>query len=113
MTCTAISEFWRKVQRAVAARRPADVADLVGFPLRINDGGVGVPDDISSKEQFVKLYNRVITPRVARLIRTADPEKRFCNYQGLMLGRGVVWAWYGYSDTPPRITAINMTAPDS
>lgn len=113
VSSTQLVAFTQKLQAAVAARQPAAVADLVSFPLRINEEQ-RKPRYVS-RARFVASYNKLFTPHVTAVVVAQDPHALFQNSSGAMFGNGEVWLAGVCSDTActhskVRVTAINLSA---
>ena len=85
----AYRQLFLQLQQAVAAHDAAAVAGLVAYPITVTHGGHALT--VRSPAAFVKAYDRIVTPRIAKVIATADYERLFVNDQGIMLGDGEVW----------------------
>ena len=95
-TCTrpyegydAVRSFFEQVRSAILANDAAALLNSIAFPLRVNAAETHV---IASREQFLKERDQIITRDVIEQVRLADPGQVFCNWQGDMLGDGVMWA---------------------
>ena len=84
-------EFMAELQQAVKAGDKEKVARLMAYPVRVNQGG-GKHRMIKDQATFVRDYEQIIKSATAAEIAAADPRKLFCRYDGVMLGRGVIWA---------------------
>lgn len=85
----AVRDFYTRVRAAILAGDPEQVADLMAFPLRVNDETTRV---VKNRTQFLSEYARILTRDVVERVRRAEPAHVFCNAQGEMLGDGVLWA---------------------
>ncbi|NML27839.1 hypothetical protein [Zoogloea dura] len=105
--------FTQKLQAAVAAGQPATVADLVSFPLRVNEEH-RKPRYVS-RARFVASYSKVFTPHVRAVVVAQDPQTLFQNASGAMFGNGEVWLAGVCSNTACThskvlVTAVNLSA---
>jgi hypothetical protein len=78
------------LQTAVAADDAKAVSRLVIFPLRVNRPGAKqkrIPD----VDAFVAAYPTIFDAKVRRVVREQRFEDLFANWQGVMIGQGVVW----------------------
>jgi hypothetical protein len=84
-------DFFTEVQRRLAAGDKPGVAELANYPLRAN---LTVKRAVIAKDRaaLVRDFDRLFTPAVIKTILEADPRDVFCNYQGIMLANGVLWA---------------------
>lgn len=77
------------LQAAVAAEDAAAVANLVRFPIGVSiDGHDRV---IKNAQEFVKNYQRFMTPEIVEAIKATSYTAVMVNAQGVMLGNGEVW----------------------
>ena len=84
-----ITGFLGALQAAVRSGKPAEVADLVVFPLRVN-----TPPKtgfVKTRSEFVRRYAEIFTPAVRAAILRQRPTELFRNWQGLMIGNGEIW----------------------
>jgi hypothetical protein len=81
--------FFQKLQAAVKAGDKAQLASMVNFPLRTSRHGQGVK--MRHRQQFLQAYSQVFTPAVICAVEAAKPSDVWGNYQGFMVGRGVIW----------------------
>lgn len=113
VSSTQLVAFTQKLQAAVTARQPAAVADLVSFPLRVNQEQ-RKPRSVS-RAQFVASYNTLFTPHMTAVVVAQDPHALFQNSSGAMFGNGEVWLAEVCSDpacthSKVLVTAINLPA---
>ena len=85
----AVRAFYSEVQNAIVGGDVARAADFMTFPLRVNGSKTRT---VLSREQFLREHESIITRDVVDRVRAADPGQVFCNWQGKMLGDGVLWA---------------------
>lgn len=76
-------------QRAVAAGDREAVAALVRYPLKATVDGRKVV--IADPQAFIAAYDKIITPRIARVVTTQRYAQLLVNYQGVMFGNGETW----------------------
>jgi hypothetical protein len=62
---------------------------MVNFPLRTSQHGQRVR--IRNWQQFLQAYSQVFTPQVICAVEAAKPSDVWGNYQGFMVGQGVIW----------------------
>lgn len=67
---TVYRQLFQQLQAAVARHAAAEVAGLVSYPIAVNCGGHEL--NIRSPAAFVKNYDRIITPEIARVITSAE-----------------------------------------
>ena len=82
--------FMTDLQARAKAQDANGLAEIARYPLRVN--GRSASRDIHSHAEFLQVFGRVFTPRVLGAVAAADPRDLFCNYHGVMLGDGIVWA---------------------
>ncbi len=76
-------------QKAVAAHDVRAVAALVAYPFTANVGGrkVKLPDAAA----FMRHYEAIVTPDIARVITRQRYADLFVNADGVMFGQGEAW----------------------
>jgi hypothetical protein len=77
------------LQRSVSQHNAAAVAALVHYPIKVNPGKH--PITIKNPKEFIKDYDRIITPDIAAAIYKQKYDALFVNSQGVMIGDGEVW----------------------
>lgn len=77
------------IKNLVAKNKKSEVANHVSYPITVKINGKKVK--ISNKSQFVKNYNKIITPKVKKAFLNQNIGNSFVNYQGVMVGNGEVW----------------------
>jgi hypothetical protein len=75
---------------AIAHGDSAAVAQLVAYPLRVNRT-IRLHSDVDSKARLLRQYRAIFTDSVQRAILAQDADSLFFNWQGTMVGDGVVW----------------------
>ena len=78
-----LDTFLTKLREAVTAGDKAAVAALVDYPLQV----IRASEDITieSKEDFIKQYDDVMTPKVKEAAMTQKLDGIFINKQGVMM----------------------------
>ena len=113
-----VRSFFELLQDAVRAERNEQLADLFNYPFTVYaSSGERV---IRDRAQFLSDPAVVFNKRVREQILSQRFDDLFANWQGVMIGRGVLW-FGGICDpgSPPdsclnykiRIYAINQDAP--
>jgi hypothetical protein len=104
-----IEQFLGDLQHSVAVDDRAQVAEMVRFPISITVAGK--PVTLRSKDQLLKYYNVAFDPKVKGFIAKQKVSELFCNWKGIMIGRGEIWI--NTAGKPPRlrIIAINNNPP--
>ncbi|MBN9684634.1 MULTISPECIES: hypothetical protein [unclassified Corallococcus] len=76
-------------QKAVAAHDAKTVAALVAYPFTATVGGrkVKLPDAAA----FVRHYDVIVTPAIAKVITRQRYADLFVNTDGVMFGQGEAW----------------------
>lgn len=85
----AVRQFLEALQAAVRRNDPSELANLIEFPLRVSSGAKS--NYVRSKNQFLAEYPRIFDSAVKRQILAQRYEALFSNYQGVMIGDGVIW----------------------
>lgn len=82
----AVIEAYRK---AVGEGDKAAVAALVGYPLKVDlgDGKATIADPAA----FVRDYDRIVTPAIARAIAAQKYSELMVSSKGVMFGNGETW----------------------
>lgn len=76
-------------QRAVAERKPEEVAALARYPLRVRLGGKD--GWIASREELLANYDTIFYPEYVELIRKDIPRVMMSTSQGVAFTAGIVW----------------------
>lgn len=87
--CPDAIAFFQKLQMAVKAGDKAQLASMVSYPLRTSQHGQRV--QIRNRQQLLQAYSQVFKPAVECAIKAAKPSAVWGNYQGFMVGNGVIW----------------------
>lgn len=74
---------------AVAAGNKNAVADMVAYPLRVNQSNKRLT--IRNKRELLSRYVQVFNPAFRKLVGTCEVHDLFARDQGVMLGSGQVW----------------------
>jgi len=88
-TAEAVTDFLRRLQKAVHADERKTVAGLMSYPLRAWDGKRTV--NVKDQRQFLASYNTIVTADLKKTIADAAVEKTFANWQGVMIDSGRIW----------------------
>ncbi|KEO83641.1 hypothetical protein [Tumebacillus flagellatus] len=81
--------FFKKLQQMVQEENHEAVADLLRFPLRVNDSGKNYKN--ATREEFLNQYDEIMTTRVKTALINQKAEDLFVNDRGVMVGRGEIW----------------------
>ena len=76
-------------QQAVADGDKAAVAALVDYPIRVDIAGTKTT--IRDPAAFVRGYDKIITPAIARTIEVQKYSELMVNGKGVMFGSGETW----------------------
>jgi hypothetical protein len=87
--CPDAIAFFQKLQAAVKAGDKAQLASMASYPLSTSQGDKRVK--IRNRQQFLRSYSQLFTPAVICAIEAAKPSNVWGNYQGFMVGQGVIW----------------------
>ncbi len=104
--CPEAIAFLLKLQVAVNAGDKAQVASMVNYPLRAGLNGKNV--QIRTRAQFLKDYPKLFTPQVICAITSARNSDVWGNYQGFMIGNGVIWWDQIVPTIPPSIKSRDV-----
>lgn len=97
--------YFAKLQKAVKGNKPAEVADLISYPMNLNKDNKKYV--IYSKNEFIKKYDRIFTSSVRENLLAQKVDKLFVNYQGIMVGDGDLWM--GKPNNKLGVIAVNVT----
>jgi len=78
-----------QLQQGVSSHNAAAVAALIHYPIKVNPGKK--PFTIKNEKEFIKDYDRIITPDIASAIYKQKYDNLFVNSEGAMIGDGEVW----------------------
>lgn len=97
---------FKTIQALVDKGEKEKVAGYIRYPL------TSANITVTSKEEFIKNYNSMITEGVKKALVNQKVEETFVNYKGVMVGNGEVWftvIFEGDTNTPKYlIQAINQ-----
>jgi hypothetical protein len=108
-----LEQFARKLQVALADRDSRAVAQLVAFPLRVNQHRH--KPAFLTKSQFIARFNTVFTSSVSNAVSNQDPKALFQNSNGAMFGNGEVWIagiWQTKSCAAYRLAIVSVNILD-
>jgi len=79
-----------KIYQSIVDNKPESLANLIKFPKTIIISGKNTK--FTTKAEFIKKYPTIFTKEYREKIAKEKPTPNmFNNYQGIMLGDGVVW----------------------
>jgi hypothetical protein len=104
--CPDAIAFLAKFQSVLRSNNREAVAMLVNYPLLVT-GATG-RTHVRSREQLLASFDRIFTAPVRSAILKATPDDVWSNYQGFMIGDGVIW----FDGIVPRSQAAR-TSPDA
>ena len=102
-----VDVFLRKLQAGVQAYDSSAVADLVCFPVRVNDPGEA--STRIARDAFLREYNDIITDNVRAAVLRQSTADLFIRDQGIMIGDGQIW--FCPKDNFYGIIAVNRGVP--
>ena len=109
MSDQTVLTFIAALQEAVRRSDAAAVAQMVHYPLRVNNDSGST--SVDSAEAFIQQYAELMTPSISELVINARPGELFSSWRGLMFGAGEVWVSGVCSEDgvtcPPGIIALN------
>ncbi len=88
LTDAELAETLDQLQRAVAAGDPNRVADLMSFPLQVNQGK---RRSKWTKARFLASYGDLFDNSLRQVVAAQTPQALFRSSRGAMLGNGEVW----------------------
>jgi hypothetical protein len=105
----AVHHFLRDLQHYVAVDDRMHLVQMVQFPISIRVGEK--PLTLQNKEQLLKYYAVAFDPKVKAFIRKQKFSDLFCNWKGIMIGRGEIWINTTGESSRLKIIAINNNPP--
>jgi hypothetical protein len=84
-----MANLFRKLRNAVVSGNQESVADVMGFPFDLNNGGKTVA--INNRAEFKRRYDEIFTPAVVKRLAQASPQAVFCQADGVGFANGTVW----------------------
>jgi hypothetical protein len=104
-----VEHFLTDLQHFVAVDDRPRVAQMVHFPIRITVDNE--PLRLQNQDQLLKHYNVAFDPKVKGFIAKQKFSELFCNWKGIMVGRGEIWINTIGKSSQLRIIAINNNPP--
>jgi hypothetical protein len=104
-----VEQFLGDLQHSVAVDDRAHVAEMVRFPISITVAGK--PLTLRNKDQFLKYYGAAFDAKVRGFIAKQKASELFCNWKGIMIGRGEIWISTSGKSSRLRIITINNNPP--
>ncbi len=86
---TDVERFLVDLQHSVALDDRIHIAGMIRFPIKILVDSK--PLTLHDKQDFLKYYDVAMDSRVKGFIRKQKFSEFFCNWQGIMIGRGEIW----------------------
>lgn len=87
--CPGAIVFFQQVQAAVTTGNKTALASMVSYPMRAALNGKRV--QIRTRHQFLQMYPQLFNRTVVCAIKSAKDSDVWGNYQGFMVGNGVIW----------------------
>lgn len=87
--CLGAIAFFQQLQAAVNTGNKNKLASMVDYPMHAAQNGKRV--QIRTRRQFLQEYSKLFNPAVVCAIRSAKDSDVWGNYQGFMIGSGVIW----------------------
>jgi len=106
---TSVERFVADLQHSVAVDDRAHVAEMIRFPISIAVKGKSLT--LRNKDQLLKYYNVACDSKVKGFIAKQHVSELFCNWKGIMVGRGEIWINAVGRSSPLKIVAINNNPP--
>jgi hypothetical protein len=104
-----VEQFLTDLQHSVAVDDRAHIVEMVHFPITIAVGGK--PVTLRNKNQLLKYYEVAFDAKVKGFIAKQKVSDLFCNWKGIMIGRGEVWTNTAGKSSQLRIVTINNNPP--
>ena len=105
----AVKGFLQQLQAAVAADDRNRVIAMVEFPVTIMVDGRRLK--LRTRSQLLKYYEAAFDPKVKGFIAKQSFSDLFCNWRGVMIGRGEIWINGVGQPSQLKIIAINNNPP--
>ena len=87
--CPGAIAFFQKLQTAVNGGDKNQLASMVSYPMHAMQNGKRI--QVRTRQQFLSQYPKLFTPAVLCAIKAAKDSDVWGNYQGFMVGSGVIW----------------------
>jgi hypothetical protein len=81
--------FIQNFQKAVTEGDKKAVADVVSYPIVVDIGGKKTT--VRKPEDFVRDYDRIMTPEIVDAVKQQKYADLMANSQGIMFHRGEIW----------------------
>lgn len=104
-----VAQFLGDLQHSVAVDDRAHVAGMVRFPISITVSGKSMT--LRNRDQLLKYYDVAFDAKVKGFIAKQKASELFCNWKGIMIGRGEIWISAAGKSSHLRIIAINNNPP--
>jgi len=104
-----VEQFLQDLQHSVAVDDRARVVEMVGFPIKITADGKS--RTLRNRNQLLAYYNVAFDAKVRGFIAKQKVSELFCNWKGIMIGRGEVRINTSGRSSRLRIIAINNNPP--
>ena len=104
-----VEQFLSDLQHSVAVDDRAHIVEMVQFPISIMVEGK--PMALRNKNQLLKYYEIAFDAKVKGFIAKQRVSDLFCNWKGIMIGRGEIWINTVGKSSALRIIAINNNPP--
>lgn len=104
----AYHRFLKELQQYVSDKNQEKISELVAYPIKVKIKSVN--KTIRDKKEFIENYEKILTPKILKVISDQKYENLFVNYEGIMIGNGEIWFSGVCKNTDCKeikITAIN------
>lgn len=81
--------FFDALKDNIIQRHKDKVAAVVRYPLIVQLNGKQVK--IQSKQQFIKNYDQIITPKIEQIVKEQQYVGMLSTYRGMAFGNGEIW----------------------
>jgi len=84
-----VEKFVSKIQSYIVNNKKEQLAEEIKYPInvKINDKAI----KIQNKDELIKNYDKIFTLDYKQKISKAPTKYLFANYQGIMVGLGLIW----------------------
>ncbi|MCB2300832.1 hypothetical protein [Clostridium tagluense] len=84
-----VENFVSKIQNYIANDNKAKLAEEIKYPINVKINGKAIK--IQNKDELIKNYDKIFYADYKQKISKAPTKYLFVNYQGIMVGSGLIW----------------------
>lgn len=91
--CDNVKNYLNQLQTAVKTNNKAAAANLMTYPLRINEmkNGKVIHRKIKNEKEFIRQYDSLLTDAIKKSILKSTVKDSISNYQGIGIVDGKLW----------------------